>query len=44
VTLPPAQNAVGPFAVMVGVEAVVAFTFVAALVAVQPLASVTATV
>src|SRR5688500_18558785 len=43
VTLPPAQNVVGPEAVMLAVGAGLTPTFVGADVAVQPLASVTVT-
>ena len=44
VTLPPVQKFVGPEALIVGVVAVVTETFVAALVAEQPFASVVVTV
>ena len=44
VTLPPLQKLVGPEALIVGVVAVVTETFVAALVAAQPFASVVITV
>src|SRR6266550_912004 len=44
VTAPPAQNVVGPPAVIVGVGSGLTVTVVAAEVAVQPFASVTVTV
>ena len=44
VTVPPAQNVVGPEAVIVGVVAELTVTAVAALVALQPFASVVVTV
>ena len=44
VTLPPAQNVVAPEGVIVGVVGVFTTTFVAALVAEQPFASVVVTV
>jgi len=44
VTLPPAQNVVGPLGVIVGVEGfALTVTVVAALVALQPFAFVTVT-
>ena len=43
VTLPPAQNVVGPLAVIVAAGLVLTVTVVAAEVAVQPLAFVTVT-
>ena len=43
VTLPPAQNVVAPFAAIVGVGSGLTVTLVAALVALQPFASLTVT-